>query len=491
MKKFLTILNFLLLVTLIILTLYIFDVIDIPWLQNQKQTTQPVQQQTVGQDQQTEHGNETEKVARRKPYRELIKKGDLYYNNEFYNLALDSYIEAGNQKPDETEPLLRIGKVHLVTKNYTQAKNVAQKILDINSHSVDGKLMLGKAYIGLEEFNDAKNILDGITTDDQDVLYYQGIIALYFGEHERGENLLRSAAENNTNSNLTEKAQNFIDALNEFRRYQAGLESHLKVLLARSYVKNNHPKMAKELLWTVLDQQRDYRDAWIILGYSYLKLSQFQEAVDALEEAKRQDPEKPQTLFYLGLAYAGNDQPEQSIENLNLALENGYEPRVHVEQKLAELYFQQQEYDKASDAYENVLSLNSTNLDYFVRPVWIYIDVLNQPKNALNLAEKAHLHHPDDPMAYNLLGWAYVANRDFINGKKNLEKAIEINENFDAPYLNLGWMYEQQKNFSKAMELYKKAYHVGKNTSIGDLAAKRYNALLDKEREGNIMVNIF
>lgn len=490
MRKFLTALNFVLLITLIILTLYVFDVIDIPWLRQDIQEPQEHTQERVPVRPEPDD-EEEDRVARRKSYTELMNRGDLYLKNGFYNLAIDAYVEASNQEPDNISPLIKIANVHLATKNHTQARDVSLEVLKTAPQSTDAKLVLGKAYLELEKFNDAKNIFDGITIDDQEVLYYKGITALYFEEYDRGRNLLNETIQKATDDNITEKAQSFINAMNEFNRYQAGQKNHMKVLLARSFVQSYHPLIAKELLWSVLQQQRHYRDAWIILGYSYLQIQQFQEAVDALEEARKQGPGKPQTLFYLGLAYAGNDQIDEAIEVLNLALENGYHPRVHVEQKLAELYFQKEEYEKAGEKYENVLDLNATNLDYFVRPIWIYIDVLKSPKKALALAEKAHLHHPNEPMAHNLLGWAYVANRDFINGRKYLERSIELNDEFDAPHLNLGWMYEKQNNFKKAMEYYKKAFDLGRGTAIGNLAASRYNALVEREKDQNIMVNIF
>lgn len=492
MKKVLTFLNFVLFVTLVILTLYIFDVIDIPWLQQEgKVISEQTEQKKPDKVTEANSDESTERVARKKNYSELMNKGDLYFKNGFYNLAIDSYVEASNQEPNNITPLLKIAKTHLVTENYKQSRDISLEILKNTPHSTDAKLILGKAYLGIEKFSDAKNIFDSITTDEQEVLYYQGMIALYFEEYDKGTKLLNEALKKGTDENITEKAQSFINAINEFNLYQAGEETHLKVLLARSFIQSYHPEIAKELAWSVLQIKRDYRDAWIILGYSYLRLQQFQEAVDALEEAKKQGPHKPKTLFYLGLAYAGNDQIDQAIEALNLALENGYKPEIHVEQKLAELYFQKEEYEKASDAYENILSLNSTDIDYFIRPVWIYIDVLKTPEKALALAEKARLHHPGNAMAHNLLGWSYVANRDHINGKKYLEKAIQIDGNFAAPHLNLGKMYEQRNDIEKALNHYKKAYDLGKETDIGSIAAHRYNEVIDKGKDQNVMANIF
>jgi len=484
MKKFLTVLNLVLLITLVTLTLYVFDVIDIPWL---RKTVESNQQNTLVTEEET-----GPKVERKKGYDELIKKGDLYYENGFYNLAVDSYTQASKMEPAKIEPLIRIGELQLILDNFEQAKNMGNEILKMNPQTVKGKLIIGKADIGLENFTEAKSVIDAISSDDPEVAYYQGMLAVFSGEYAIARAPFDIAIKNTTNPTLSAYAQGFINSMNEFDSYSAGQHIHLKVLLARSFVQADQPKLAKALLWNVLGENREYRDAWIVLGYSYIKLKQYKDAVDALTEAKNRDPEKPETLFFLGLAYAGNDKTDEAITELELALKNGFEPKIYVEQKLAELYFQKQEYDKANEKYENVISMNAKDIDYFVRPIWIYIDKLNAPEKALALAEKAMINHPDDPKSFNLVGWAQVAGNDFINAKKNLEKALAMNEKFDAPYLNLGWMYEKQNNISKAKSLYKQAYEIGGiGTPVGDLAAQRYNTLVQKEKNNLFMVNMF
>ncbi len=471
MRKFLTILNILLLSTLIVLTLYVFDIIDFPFLRTQQEPEpiEPVE---------TEELTEPEKIARKKSYEELIKKGDLYYESGIYSLAIDAYTNASEQEPDKIEPLLRIGEIQLIQREYEKAKNLALEVIKISPKNVNGKVILGRANIGLEDFREAKTIFDNINIDDSEVLYYQGMMAVYFGEYERARSLLNKSVDKASDDEISRNANRLINAMNEFDRFQAGLAEHLKVLIARAMVQVKEAQMAKNIIWNVLESKRDYRDAWIILGYSYLMLEQYQEAVDALEEAMRQDPEKPETFFYLGLAYAGVDDLDKAIESLETAATFGYEPKIHVEQKLAEYYFQSEDYDNANALYEDVISKNPTEIDYFTRPVWIYIDKLKTPEKAVTLAEKAIVHHPDDAMSYNLLGWAQVANNDFINANKNLQKALSMNPDFDAPYLNLGWMYHKQEKYGRAKDLYEKAYELGDGSAVSNLAAERYNELL-------------
>jgi tetratricopeptide (TPR) repeat protein len=469
MRRILAILNIVLLITLVVLSLYIFDIIDFKFMQNNEE---PLIEVPIA--------DTPDKVERRKSYEEYMQKGDTYNASGLYALAIDSYTNASEEEPNRIEPLILIGELQISQRNYETAKNLATKILQKSETNTDAKMILGRANIGLEQFTEAKSIFDSITIDYPDVLYYQGLMALYFGEYERARGLLNGAVdpEKTPSDEIKNYAQRLINAMNEFDAYQAGLHSHLKVLIARGLIQNNEPQMAKELLWEVLKEDRTYRDAWIVLGYSYLRLESFGDAVDALKEAKRQDPDKPETLFYLGLAYAGNDQLQESIDALELALKLNYEPKIHVEQKLAELYFQIEDYETASNKYEEVISMNATDLEYFIRPIWVYIDKLERTDKAVALAEKASLSHPDNAMAFNLLGWAQISNNDFINGKKNLQKSLTFDQSFDAPYLNLGTMYELQGELGRAKDMYKKAYELGNGSAVANLAAEKYNDLL-------------
>lgn len=470
MSRILTILNVILLTTLVVLTLYIFNIIDFTFLQETNE--EPLIEVPIA--------DTPEKVERRKSYEEYMQKGNTYYSSGLYALAIDSYTNASEEEPERIEPLIKIGELQLLQRNYDTAKNLATTVLQKSETNTDAKVILGRANIGLEQFTEAKNIFNSITIDYPDVLYYQGLMALYFEEYEKARTLLNSAVnpEKNPDEDIKAKAQRLINAMNEFDAYQAGLHEHLKVLIARGMVQNNEPHMAKDLLWQVLKEDRSYRDAWIVLGYSYLKLEDFGDSVEALEEAKRQDPDKPETLFYLGLAYAGNDQLQEAIDSLELALNLNYEPKIHIEQKLAELYFQIEEYESANEKYEEVISMNASDIEYFIRPIWVYINKLDRADKAIALAEKASLNHPDSAMAYNLLGWAQISNNDFINGKKNLQKALTFDYNFDAPYLNLGTMYELQGELGRAKEMYKKAWELGDGSAVGNAAAEKYNELL-------------
>ena len=136
------------------------------------------------------------------------------------------------------------------------------------------------------------------------------------------------------------------------------------------------------------------------------------------------------------------------------------------------------QYDKSAKNYEKVVTLNDSNINYYIRPMWLYIEKLNQPENALKLAEKAVQNHSNQAMGYNLLGWAQIFSGNLDEGEKNLEKALALNPQLDAVYLNLGKLVEERGDLAKALKLYAKAYEMGNGGSISAAAVERYNNIV-------------
>ncbi|MCL4481011.1 MAG: tetratricopeptide repeat protein [Bacteroidetes bacterium] len=137
-------------------------------------------------------------------------------------------------------------------------------------------------------------------------------------------------------------------------------------------------------------------------------------------------------------------------------------------------------YSKSAQSYEEVVTLNNEDVNYFIRPIWIYLERLNQPARASNLAQKAVNAHPDEAMSYNLLGWSKIGEGKYDEAEILLKKSLELDPNLAAAYLNYGQLYEKKKMFNEAIADYKKAFEMGNGTSISASAADKYNQLIAK-----------
>jgi superkiller protein 3 len=215
-----------------------------------------------------------------------------------------------------------------------------------------------------------------------------------------------------------------------------------------------------------------------MLGYSYMQINKTADAIDAFLQAKTLDPEKPQTLFFLGIAYAIQEKFDDAIFYLEKSFKAGFEPKSIINQKLADIYLLKGNFEKALKSYTDIIDLGIADLSIYTKAVWVCIEKIDKPQRALGIADKAIAANPDAAMGYNLRGWAYVAYGDYIKAEADLLKAISIDPKLDSAYLNLGQMYEKQGMNERAVEYYKKAYELGNGDSISSLAAVKFNKLI-------------
>ncbi len=108
------------------------------------------------------------------------------------------------------------------------------------------------------------------------------------------------------------------------------------------------------------------------------------------------------------------------------------------------------------------------------------LDRLQQPEKAVALAEKALQSHPSKAMSFNLLGWATIGTGKLDQAESYLKKALMIDPNLDAIYLNYGVLNEKKGLMEKAIQDYQKAYKIGQGNSISSAAADHYNKLIGK-----------
>lgn len=414
-------------------------------------------------------------------YEERLEKGDYYFERGFLTFASNEYVRAANLEPNRIDPYLKLIKTHFELRNYRKALSNAELALQINPNHLETRFDMVRIYIKLSDFDTAKNLLDTYpttATPDPGVLYYQGLLSALFGNHEVSQKFLKQAQVASDDPELSSQISTVLEAYQEFSFTQAAEELYLSELLARSFNKVTEYEMAIHLLKSVLKERGDLRDGWILLGFAYLNLEKYQFALTAFEKAYSLDSEWPTTQYFLGVTHNELEHFDDSIVFFNLALTNGFEPTLVVYRHLADLYFETQDYEKSVEAYEKVLEVSKDDVNSFVRPVWMYLDFIDDPQKALKLAETAALTFPDSAMSYNLLGWSYAGLEDSDKAERNLKKAIELDPNLAAAYYNLGNLYEQQNRDQMALDAFQKAYDLDPSGSIGNLAAQAYNELL-------------
>lgn len=415
-------------------------------------------------------------------YNERIEKGNYYYDRGFLTFAANEYVKAANLEPGRTEPYLKLAQANFDLAEYPKASKNAEMILSLDPDNYEARYFLVLTSIKQNDFTKADLLIDELLASgltDARLTFYKVLLKITLSQYDEGKSLLRElSAVSAMSPDMRDKISTVSAAFEEFEFAQSAEGLYLDELLSRSLNQIGEYEMAIFKLKSILQNRSDLRDAWILLGFSYLNLEKYLFALSAFERAYELDPQSPSTQYFLGLTYSELSRFDDAIIYLNYSLSNGFEPEVVVKQKLADLYLEVEEYEKSVAAYESVLEDNKEDINSFVRPIWMYLDFLEEPIKALKLAELAVITFPEDPMAYNLLGWSQVGTQNYVESEKNLKKAIEMDPEFAAAHYNLGKLYEDQGRSDFAMAQYQKAYELDSNGSIGNLAAKRYNALM-------------
>ena len=475
------------------ITLCVLYIFDLPPFQKiggtAVQTNAPTDQQKAAIETQSLPVDLQDKVAVSKSYAEMISRAQLLEQNNFPTLAIAQYQEALNKDPNNTTPSLQIGKIYLRIADYLKAESTFRDLISKEPNNTDALVYLGRSLLAQRKISEARDVFNKITASTQTVKYYQGIVAAYFGDNDLAKASLNQAVSLGGSSDITKKANNFLAAYNEYQFNADAPDIHLKVLLARSFNQCGEYQMAIPLLFEVTKLKLDYRDAWILLGYAYLQTEKYPDAIEALERAKTLDPQNADALFYLGLGYYSMNNYQKAEGNLNQAKQYGFQPAILVDQKLAEVYLQLQNFPKSAESYEKVLSLNSQDINYYVKPIWIYLEKTHQPDKALQLAQKATKDHPNSAMGQSLLGWALIYNNDFSKAEAHLKLAMALDPKLDATYLNFGLLFEIRNQPDKALVFYKKAHSLGEGDGVSAAAADRYNKLIAKINSKSLEAN--
>lgn len=427
----------------------------------------------------SESEKSTDKIATPVDYETRISKGDSLLKAGYNEMAASEYALAINLEQENPKAYVKLGKVYLLLNEYSKSIENFQESLELSPGNNDYMALLGKALIRNKEFQAAQEIFDGFTSETQEAKYYGALLDSYFERYDDAKNKLDKAK--NLSGDISENyIDRYLNAYAEFNSQQKGQTIYLKALLAEAMIDTEEYEMAEELSLEILGVKSDYRDVWILLGYTQLKTSHYEDAEESFKQAKKLDAIKPETHYFLGTAHYFQEEYEESIKELELALLYGFEPQTEAYKKIAESQLFLEKYEDALVTYEHLVKIDYSNIDVFVRPIWIAINYVLDLDRALSLAEEAISRFPNDAMSHNLMAWVYIEKGELELAEQSLKNSFAANPNFAESHYNAGRLREKQGNIEGAKWEYKKAYELSESgDNIGSMASEKYNALIE------------
>ena len=119
---------------------------------------------------------------------------------------------------------------------------------------------------------------------------------------------------------------------------------------------------------------------------------------------------------------------------------------------LADIYDQNNLYDKAAEAYKKAAELEPTGYTYL--KLGMSYDATNKPKEAVAAYEKAVKLMPSYSVAFNNLGVAYGNIGENNKAIAAFKKAIKLNPRYATARYDLGYAYLKKGDKKAAMQQY-------------------------------------
>lgn len=416
---------------------------------------------------------------------ELITDAEEFYQQGAVDTALRKYVEAYRLNRSSVLPFLGIAKIYLDNEKI----DLAEKNLTIAQQKgrlpVNGKILLARLELLKQNYNQAEEILASIKNKNNEIIYLETIVSLLLNNYDQAkENVKQLTAETSTDK-FQAAGQSLQNAFNIYDTFVDSPTSYLLTLSAENLIDINEFALARPLLLQAINEKNDYRDAWVLLGYSYLQSNLLEDADQALRKAKQIDPYFGETYFYMGVTQEALGNTKEAIEYLNQSENFGYNQKQNTYLHLANNYYKNQEYAKAADNFTKAIDLGTISIDDYIKPVWLYLEPLNNKSKALEIAQKAFSEHPDNAMAFNLLGWAQLSNDQLAEAQKNLEKAVSLNPQLEASYYNLGNLHKQQGNTSVAKAYYEKAVSYAEKNNVQSILDRAQSELDSLNQSSN------
>lgn len=435
---------------------------------------------------------ENEMLVNDLAYEENIRRAYDFLESHDYRNALAYFRFANQQQPSNKEPFLGVAESFLELDQLDPAKNNINNAAKLGDFDTDDNNLLVKFYILNRQLDEAASVYTGISDKNIESYYLGALINLMqpnLNNAKEKLNLIITQVSNSEFSSFSDRT--YLDSsavlLADIEIYETFVDTpraYLLTLVGQSLVDLEEYSLARRFFFEAIRDKGDYRDAWLYLGYSYILSDNLVEAEKTLQKAKELDPYNPVTYFYLGLVQFGLEDYDLSIRSLEQASGFGYEPNYQLQEYLGHNYYKLARFDQAINSYRQVVSQNNVGMDTMVRYSWLMIEYQNDTAEATTNGNRAIALYPDEGMSYNLLGWAYLADRNFDLALQQFELALERDEELPAVYLNIGVIYKQQGRIDLARENFEQAERLARLTSNDSIfeRAKSELSILNSEQ---------
>ncbi len=211
-----------------------------------------------------------------------------------------------------------------------------------------------------------------------------------------------------------------------------------------------------KLLKEIIANRKDFDQAYTYLATIYKEQRKLRLAVETMREGLKNNPKSYRIITTFGIFLTDVGQYDAAINILKKGLTLiDYDPEIW--NYLGVAYWRKKDYQKALEAYQKALALDSdypiifNNLGSLYLSIFLKTRELENYQKSIENFKRALELDPNYASAYNGLGAAYSKGGNVDGAIFCWEKAVELKPDFAFPLYNLGLAYLAKGNKQKAL----------------------------------------
>ncbi len=263
----------------------------------------------------------------------------------------------------------------------------------------------------------------------------------------------------------TEKGQRIIDMSGQLT--QTLTEVHPQEpssfgVLGDFLLKQKRYKEAFEAYKSALKIDPNNYSLWERTTQLALESKKYDYAISTSEDALEFFPNQPNLWFLNGVAYMSSTKNEEAISSLEQGKRmvfNNPELLSQFESQLGDIYYKNQDFQKADAAYEKALQQNPNNA-HALNNYAYYLSLREEKMDrAAELGARLVKLYPNNPTYLDTYGWVLFVKKDYREAEKYLSLAAQttqsatIIEHYGDVLLELGKKQEALAEWKKALTL--------------------------------------
>jgi tetratricopeptide (TPR) repeat protein len=381
-----------------------------------------------------------------------------YSTNNQLGLALTALDQAIVTKPDYVDAILLRGEIQLRMGNPSMVVPAMFSLLKQQPGLRRAQVLLAEAYRVWGRLDDAAEVIrKQIEDSPQSSDSYVRLGMILAQEH-------RIAEAEQAYEKATELSPDDLTAFDriielhiiadEFGPAMARVKQQLaktprspiaQFAEAKVYAAQNDWIHAEQSLFKTLKLDPNLSAAYELLAFDYVTSNRTEQAIQQLQTVLGQNPSDESALMTLGL-----------------------------------IYEKKPDYAKAKDTYEKLLAINPKFTAALNNLAGLYTEKFNNPRKGSDLARKAHLIEPTNPVFADTLGWALYKQGNYHDALDLIQESARTSRNNPKIQMHLGMAQYMMGAPDEARVAFKNAT-TGPLDSPEKEEAKRWLAYIDDD----------